>query len=78
MWPFKKNEPKPSQPEIKPPVAIGERFKYLGIEMVCARHWEFDTPFPVVCAEYVNKNGEIKYARFPPCDWSVLEAERVR
>ena len=70
---FKEPKPKP-----KPPVDVGKRFKYLGIEMVCTRHWDYDTTFPVVVAEYVNKHGEIQHAKFPPCDWLALEAELVR
>jgi hypothetical protein len=78
MWPFAKKEPKPKEPELKPPVAIGERFKYLGVHMVCSRHYVFDMPFPVVLAEYVTKRGEIKQITFSPVDWPSLEAERVR
>lgn len=77
MWPFKANRKK-KEPELKPPVAVGERFKYLGITMVCSRHWEFPYDFPVVVAEYVNKSGEIKHATFCPTDWRSLKSENKR
>lgn len=78
MWPFNQKETKLEEPEMKPPVALGERFKYLGVEMVCCRHWLMDYDFQVVVAEYVTKRGEIKQVVFSPTDWASLEAERVR
>lgn len=78
MWRFTKKKPKPKEPELKPPVAIGDRFKYLGVNMVCCRHWSCPYEFPVVVAEYVTKRGEIKQIVFGPADWASLEAERVR
>jgi hypothetical protein len=78
MWPFSKRILKPEQPSRKPPVAIGERFKYLGIEMVCSRHWEWPYECPVVVGEYVTSIGRIERAIFCPVDWIALEAERAR
>ena len=78
MWLFTKKEPNTKEPEPTPPVAIGERFKYLGVEMVCCRHWIWPYDFKVVVAEYVTKRGEIKQVVFCPVDWASLEAERVR
>lgn len=72
MWLFKKEK----IPPITPPIKVGERFIYLGIEMLCTRHFDFPYEFQVVKAEYVNTMGEIKYAVFPPCDWEVLRLEQ--
>ena len=86
MWPFAKKEPKPKKPkpkkpEIKPtgpPYAIGDRFQYLGVEMVCCRDLIWPWEFRVVVGQYVTKNGEIKEEVFWPCDFDLLESERVR
>ena len=73
MWPFMKKEPK-----LKPPFEVGERFKYIGVEMLCCRHIHEPYDFKVVVAEYVTNLGEIKQIVFCPIDWASLEAERVR
>ena len=81
MWPFTQKVAKPRERlklKITPPVAIGERFKYLGVEMVCCRHFAYGYEFQVVVAEYVTKHGEIRKIIFCPVDWACLEAERVR
>ena len=77
MWPFKIT---PREPKRKPPIAVGERFKYLGVDMVCSRHYDYvlEFPFPVIVAEYLSGHGEIKQVTFYPVDWTALEAERVR
>lgn len=75
MWPFKKND---QTPAAKPPIAIGERFTYLGVTMVCSRHFSWPHDYEVVAAEYVTKLGEIKHAVFLPEDWAALIAEQAR
>ena len=72
-WPFRTKEP-----ELNPPVTIGERFRYLGVEMICIRLSEFDYSFPVVIAQYIDTHGRIEEIRFPPCDWPALRAELTR
>ena len=72
MWLFRNKEP---EPELKPPVQVGQRFKYLGVEMLCTRHGHFDIPFPVVVADYVSNLGKIETSIFYPCDWPSLESE---
>ena len=78
MWPFRK--PAPREPDRKPPIEIGERFKYLGVDMVCSRHyaWMGMGVMNAVVAEYVTHLGEIKQITFFPVNWDALEAERVR
>lgn len=78
MWPFSKKEQNTEDQEMKPPVAIGERFKYLGVEMVCSRHCFYPYTFDVVVAEYVNFIGEIKEVVFTPADWDALNSELKR
>lgn len=78
MWPFRNNAPKTQEQPLVPPIAIGQRFKYLGVDMICIRHWEFGTPFNVIMAGYVNKHGEIKREIFYPCDWRALESELAK
>lgn len=79
MWPFTITK-KTEEPKIKiePPIGIGERFKYLGIDMICSRHSSYPSEHPVIVADYVNKNGVLKQWAFHPCDWVALNAERVR
>lgn len=78
MWPFRKKELETKPAREKPPVDIGERFVYLGVEMVCCRHWQWPYDGEVVVAEYVTSLGEIKNVTFCPADWMCLEAERMR
>ena len=75
MWPFSKKEMKERPVPDPPPVKIGERFRYLGVEMICSRHWAFPYDFPVIVAEYVTALGEIKQLTFCPVDWTALKAE---
>jgi hypothetical protein len=70
MWPFHKEE---NVRQTYPPLKPGDKFKYLGIEMICTRNW-YDI-FDAVVAEYVNAHGEIKTLVFFPCDWIALNAE---
>ena len=60
---------------LKPPVEIGQRFKYLGVQMVCTRHWIFELNVPVVVADYVDKHGVLREAKFNPIDFDALKAE---
>ena len=74
MWSKKEPKSEPST-ERKPPVQIGDRFKYLGVDMVCTRHWMPEYDFSVVAASYVNGAGEVVSVIFPPADWTALEKE---
>ena len=80
MWPFKKKREQEEQEEQEetPPVAIGERFRYLGVEMVCSRHRIYPYTFTVVVADYVTNTGNIEQAVFCPVDWISLVAELTR
>lgn len=69
MWPFKKDEIVKKTPPIRP----GEKFKYLGIEMICTRDWYKD--FDAVVADYVDERGTLKTWIFFPCDWDALKTE---
>ena len=60
------------------PIAIGERFKFLGINMICIKHTEWPYKHPVIVAGYVTGNGELKQAIFGPGHWTALNAERAR
>lgn len=64
--------------ELVPPIAVGKRFKYLGINMVCVRHWDFYLTCSVVVAEYIDRDGDLVCRTFPPCDWTALKAEMRR
>ncbi len=65
---------------FKSPVAIGERFTYLGIEMLCTEHavrLPMMLPIPGVCAEYVA-NGQLHSTRFLGAELDALRAEMKR
>mgnify|MGYP001571273219 CR=1 FL=1 len=78
MWPFWHKKLGPKKPELKPPVSIGERFKYLGVDMICCRHFAWPYDCNIVAAEYVTNLGEIKQIVFTPSDWNSLKAELGR
>lgn len=70
------------QPQIDLPVAIGNRFTYLGIEMLCTGHTLLLPPFGMpsdgIRAEYVDRDGVLRTAAFVPSDLQALKAELMR
>lgn len=70
MWPFTYDETK----NLHFPVAVGEQFKYLGVDMICCRHFDFANESPAIVADYVTALGEIKSVSFLPVEWPALEA----
>jgi hypothetical protein len=91
MWSFKKEEPEIEKPdrkeklveELKQFRAKGEKFKYLGVEMIVTGHKElFIAPycctyFPCIKASYVNKQGDIKNVQFDYDELEVLKKENL-
>lgn len=71
-----------SVPPFDAPVAIGARFTYLGIEMVCTSHIILSSSFghvvPGVKAEYVDCDGRVLGAVFPAHEMEALRAEMAR
>ncbi len=67
-------------PEFKAPVAIGQRFRYLGLEMLCTSH-SFSMPMslPMACvkAEYVA-DGVVRMAVWPVGELEALQIELNR
>lgn len=74
MW-FK-SKPKPPEPAL--PVTTGERFKYLGVDMLCTGE---DIIYPgcgsmtCISAEYVDLLGRIQHIHFLPKDFDILKEE---
>lgn len=69
-------------PPFDPPVALGQRFTYLGVEMLCIGHCFHIPPFgqvvPGIRAEYVDRDGRVISASFPAMDMESLRAELAR
>lgn len=69
-------------PAFDPPVALGARFTYLGVEMLCIGHYFQLPPFgqmvPGIRAEYVDRDGRVVAAGFPASDMDSLRAEIAR
>lgn len=72
--------PRPQQVDL--PVAIGNRFTYLGVEMLCVTHTVLTAPFGMpsagIRAEYVDRDGVVRVAAFLPNDMQALKAELMR
>ena len=91
LWHHKKDKvaPKPKGPSwfevgtkaLKDFRKVGEKFNYLGIEMIVTRHMGFSTgfPFPVptpeLQAEYRDNNGILRKISFSPHKLECLIAE---
>jgi len=63
-----------------PPVAIGMRFTYLGIEMLCTSHlvarpWGF---VPGMLAEYAANDGTVRQTMFAGSEIDALKQEIAR
>ncbi len=67
-------------PEFKAPVAIGDRFRYLGLDMLCTGHSMQTTMGTVPClkSEYVASDGTVRSAVFVGTDIDALRAEVAR
>lgn len=79
MWPFKKKEKKPAEPDPNMAMiqqfeawrGVGGKFDYLGRRMVVTGHYEVSGgyPFglylrPCLHADYADDNGVIRHATF--------------
>ena len=62
-------------------VAIGDKFKYLGVDMVVSGHSDWNISmydifrYPCLKARYVNKLGEIKNIKFDYDELKTLKFE---
>lgn len=64
-----------------PPIKIGERFKYLGIEMLCVGHgisYGYHNDYPCIEYEYVNNMGNIVEGKFKARQFPAIIAENNR
>ena len=89
MWPFKKKhkEPEPDYTQeaidrLKAFKDIGEKFNYLGVEMIVTHHHEISLGLnygidliATLKADYRNNLGEIKSVSFSPGELPALIAE---
>lgn len=91
MWPFKKKEPE--QPkvdrtqeyidELRAFRAIGEKFNYLGVTIICTGHSDLDLcglniiVRPVLKGDYKNDKGEINPISFSYRELPALKAENL-
>ena len=88
MWPFKK---KTDHEDLKQKAykevvnfrKIGEKFYYLGIEMLVTGHQDvffngYGLAFiPCIKADYINRHGEIKQIQFAYKELNSLIAENI-
>lgn len=83
MWPFKKQKPKEDGRKaavdaLKEFRDIGEKFNYMGIEMIVESHVDL-VPYvgfvPTLTAAYRNNDGELKHACFRRSKLPALMAE---
>ena len=91
MWPFKKKKAEEEKPdwrteaikEMKEFRAKGDKFRYLGVEMLVYAHVDiFNSPYfstyrPCLKASYVNKLGEIKMINFDYDELDTLKKENL-
>ncbi len=82
MWPFKEKEPErnTTQEAIDDLASfrdIGEKFTYMGIEMIVESHYYFSLygGIPRISAAYKNEHGELKHATFIRQELPALRAE---
>ena len=82
MWPFAKKEPERDYTQetiekLRSFRDVGEKFNYMGIEMIVERHCDFTQygSFPKITAAYKNNNGELNHAEFWVRDLPALRAE---
>jgi len=86
MWPFIKKDTEPKRDltqeaidDLKSFRDIGEKFNYMGIEMIVESHYYF-SPYscdllPRISAAYRNEHGELKHAFFLRRELPALRAE---
>lgn len=84
MWPFTKKDAEPKRDltqeaidDLKSFRDIGEKFNYMGIEMIVESHYYF-SPYgghPRILAAYKNEHGELKHAEFLRRELPALRAE---
>lgn len=90
MWPFKKKVEKneidwriEKVKELREFRAIGDKFKYLGVEMIVfAHHYSYasvDGPTyrPLLRANYVNKEGDIRIIEFEYEELDAVKRENL-
>ncbi len=82
MWPFKKKEPcrnftQEAIDDLKSFRDIGEKFNYMGIEMIVESHYYFSPYgcFAGISAAYKNEHGELKHAEFIRRELTALRNE---
>ena len=90
MWPFKKKEIVEQETErkkeqieaIKDFRDIGEKFKYLGVEIIVTHHYSRSYhPYkgiiitPELSGDYVTANGELKKVCFSFSELGTLKSE---
>lgn len=85
MWPFAKKEQKEQISDytleainkLKSFRCIGEKFNYMGIEMIVESHYysDIDGIYPRISAAYKNNNGELCHAEFLFGELPALRAE---
>jgi len=63
------------QTQEEPPVEIGNRFRYLDIQMICVRHTHKKYNGKVVVAEYIDKHDIFHRVIFAPEDYVALKKE---
>ena len=88
MWPFKKKEAKPVEPNYRLAMiekmqewrSVGEEFEYLGRRMIVAGHWRIGVHGfpgglcvePCLRADYADNNGVIHSVSFSNAEIEAL------
>lgn len=84
MWPFKKEQPKTEEPDLKKEMveelkkfrARGDKFRYQGVEMLVYAHSDCYCQ-PSLRTTYVNKLGDIKFLNFDYDELDILKKENL-
>ena len=89
MWPFKKKDAKPAEPDCRTALiqqleswrAIGQEFEYLGRRMIVSRHYSIAGGYPMglylqpgISADYADDIGVIHSVSFSAAESMALMA----
>lgn len=97
MWPFKKKPSTPRAPsheelrekELHARFVVGDRFKYLGVDMVIIRVGQWHATWIMdplhsfaafdeyVLAHYVDSNGVVQEMRFNPSQFALIKGRNT-
>ena len=77
---FSKKEKK-EEPRVEPPVKVGDKFTYLGVEMLCTANRAMEPhmgSYPCVVAQYLDSRGILRQEIFLHGKWNAIKKEIER